>query len=77
MAITRCACNSVAISLIGGDAELTGDEVQHRFRDDLARLDQTAGIAKGTELKSEADLIGSTLAAFDQSEIGIAEDAMP
>jgi hypothetical protein len=53
---------------VGFEAELAGGEVQHGTRNDLARLDQTAWIAKREELEAEADAIGGALAAVDQGE---------
>jgi hypothetical protein len=55
---------------------LASGEIQHGARNDLARLDQTAGVAKREELEAEADAIGGALTAIDQGEIGFAENVV-
>jgi hypothetical protein len=58
------------------DAELPGDEAEGFERDQLARPQQPAGIAQGTELQGEAEPV-AIAAAADSGEVGGAQSPMP
>ena len=58
---------------LGGGAELVGDEMQSRLRNDLARSQQPTRIAQRTKLQREAELVVVASAPADDGEIVVAE----
>ena len=57
----------------GLDADLLGDEGDHRCRDPLAGLEQPAGVAQGAELEREAETVVGAAAAVDHRQLGLAQ----
>jgi hypothetical protein len=62
---------------LGANTELLGHEVQRRFGDGIARRQQPAGMAKGTELEGVAELVRIAPAAADCHEIGSVQRPVP
>jgi hypothetical protein len=67
----------VAAQGVRHDADLLGDERDHRVRELLARMQQAARVAERAELQGEAEPVAIAATAIDCRQLGLAQRVMP
>ena len=67
----------VAAQGVRRDADLLGDERDHRVRELLARMQQAARVAERAELQGEAEPVATAATAVDRRQLGLAQRVMP
>jgi hypothetical protein len=67
----------VAAQDVRRDADLFGDERDHRVRKLLARVEQAARVAERAELQGEAEPVATAAAAVDRRQLDLAQRVVP
>ena len=68
--------DGVVGDLVRIDPQLCGDEAQHRAGDQLAPLQEPAGVAEGAELQRETEAVPRAVPTPDERDVLLAQGVM-